>query len=359
MLEQTDTKVVVVDKNVERLESCAQIVDGAKLLREGEIVAFPTETVYGLGANALSDQAVAKIYQAKGRPSDNPLIVHIADLTQLKQVVREVSERANRLIEAFWPGPLTLIMPKSAQVADLVTAGLDTVGVRMPDHPVALALIKQANVPVAAPSANRSGKPSPTTAEHVRTDLNGRIPYLIDGGTAGIGVESTVLDVTVEPPLILRPGGITAEQIAAVIGEVRLDPALQADAGETPRAPGMKYTHYAPGGDMWLVEGEADKVAVKMKELLEQAKSNGLKTGVLVPEEFASIWEAEPCADIVISCGSLQHLETVAQNLYASLRMFDEFQVQSIISMTVPKTGIGITIMNRMEKAAGGQVIRV
>jgi L-threonylcarbamoyladenylate synthase len=359
MARQIETRVYVVDKNVEDLSTCTQIVDAAKLLRDGEVVAFPTETVYGLGANALSDQAVEKIYMAKGRPSDNPLIVHITDLAQLNMVVREVPENALRLIEAFWPGPLTLILPKTDQVAGLVTAGLDTVGVRMPDHPLALALIKQAGVPVAAPSANRSGRPSPTTAEHVRTDLEGRIACILDGGSTGVGVESTVLDITAEPAVILRPGGITLEQIEAVIGKVTIDPAFLEGSEAAPRSPGMKYAHYAPEGEMWLVCGSPGAVPEKMRELLARAKQHGRKTGVLATSETAARWEREPDADIVIACGSSSDLTSVAQHLYASLRMFDDFGVQFIVAAAVPRTGMGLAVMNRLEKAAGGRVLNV
>lgn len=357
------TKIWTVDKNVEKnvesLRSCTQIVDAASLLREGEVVAFPTETVYGLGASALSDESVEKIFLAKGRPSDNPLIVHIGAKEQLSMVASHVPEKAERVIEAFWPGPLTVILPKTDQVASLVTAGLDTVGVRMPDHPVALALLREAGVPIAAPSANRSGRPSPTTASHVLADLEGRIAGVLDGGSTGVGVESTVLDVTVEPPMILRPGGVTREQLEAVIGTVALDPSFQVGAVETPRAPGMKYTHYAPEGEMWLVEGAFPQVRVKKAEMLRRAKQQGLKTGVLATDEHVDSWEQAPDVDVVLSVGSSARLEEVAQRLYAVLRQFDDQKVQFIVAEAFPRDGLGMAVMNRLEKAAGGRIVAV
>jgi L-threonylcarbamoyladenylate synthase len=354
-----ETKLLSVDKNVEHLETCAQVVDAARLLREGELVAFPTETVYGLGANAFSDEAVEKIYVAKGRPSDNPLIVHIADLAQLDEVAKDIPEVAFSLIKAFWPGPLTLLLPKTEQVAQRVTR-LETVGVRMPDHPLALALIRAAGVPVAAPSANRSGRPSPTTARHVQQDLDGRIAAILDGGETGVGVESTVLDLTVTPPMILRPGGITREQLLEVLAEVAVDPAFAAAKTQAPRSPGMKYTHYAPQGELWLVDGKgADGVREKMRELLQQAKAQGLSTGVLATDETISDWQTSPGIDAVLSCGSSQDPASIARHLYACLRQFDDLGIQYIVAETFPRAGMGMAVMNRLEKAAGGRIVYV
>ncbi|MCG5250227.1 L-threonylcarbamoyladenylate synthase [Brevibacillus agri] len=353
------TKVWSVDNDVENIRSCTQIVDAARLLRAGEAVAFPTETVYGLGANALSDAAVEKIFAAKGRPSDNPLIVHIGEREQLSTVAGTVPEKGQKLMDAFWPGPLTIILPKNDQVASLVTAGLDSVGVRMPDHPIALALIKEAGVPIAAPSANRSGRPSPTTAAHVFADLDGRVAGIVDGGATGVGVESTVVDVTVDPPVILRPGGITREQMERVIGPVELDPSFQVGAVETPRAPGMKYTHYAPEGEMWLVTGDEAQVRAKMAELLAEAKRHGQKTGVLATEESAAYWQEQAAVDVVLSVGSRHDLEKVAQQLYAVLREFDHQRVQFIVGETFSREGLGMAVMNRLEKAAGGRILSV
>lgn len=358
MVKRMQTKVWHVDKNLDEHRTYPQIVEAARLIRQGEVVAFPTETVYGLGANAWSDQAVEKIFTAKGRPSDNPLIVHISDLSQLALVASEVPEQARRLMEVFWPGPLTLILPKQDQVAERVVAGLATVGVRMPDHPVARALIRAAGVPVAAPSANRSGRPSPTTAQHVLMDLDGRIAGVVDAGSAGVGVESTVLDVTVQPPMILRPGGITREQLQEVLGEVVVDPANEQKA-ERPRSPGMKYTHYAPQGEMWVVDGEPEPARARMLELLKSAAAAGLKTGVLATRETAAWWREQPDAEVVLACGSASDLPAAAQELYACLRRFDEEQVAYIVAQAYPRSGLGAAIMNRLEKAAGGRVICV
>lgn len=359
MIKPIETKILTVDKNVDESSTCTQIVDAAQLIREGEVVAFPTETVYGLGADALSNHAVEKIFEAKGRPSDNPLIVHIGSVEQLSQVVSVVTDEAKLLIQTFWPGPLTLILPKQETVADLVTAGLETVGVRMPDHPIALALIQAAGVPIAAPSANLSGKPSPTTAEHVRADLAGRIAAIVDGGATGVGVESTVIDMTATPPMILRPGGVTYEQLQAVLGNVDVDPSFLVGAEASPRSPGMKYTHYAPQGELWLVSGESAAAQEQMENMLAEAKRNGLKTGVLATAETSAAWEQASCVDEVLSCGSAADLGSVARDLYAVLRRFDELGVQFIVSPVFPRTGMGLAVMNRLEKAAGGRIITV
>jgi L-threonylcarbamoyladenylate synthase len=359
MQKKIETKVWHVDKNVEEKINYSQIVDAARVIRDGELLAFPTETVYGLGANALSDEAVEKIYTAKGRPSDNPLIVHIGSLSQLSAVASFVPPKALKLIEAFWPGPLTLFLPKTEAVAGRVTAGLDTVGVRMPDHPLALALIQEAGVPIAAPSANRSGRPSPTSAAHVLADLDGRIAGVLDGGPTGVGVESTTIDMTAEPPVIHRPGGITYEQIKAVIGEVLVDAAVSGSKQAQPLSPGMKYTHYAPEGQMWIVSGEAAAARQQMLHMLAEAKREGKKTGVLAVEEKAEWWRRQESADVVISCGSSSELESVARELYSCLRQFDDHQVEFIVSEAFPTSGIGLAVMNRLEKAAGGRIIRV
>lgn len=359
MGKQMITKMWTVDKDVEDPLTCTQIVDAARLIREGEVVAFPTETVYGLGADALSNQAVEKIFKAKGRPSDNPLIVHIGSIEQLTQVVSQVTDEAKRLLDAFWPGPLTLILPKQQTVADLVTAGLETVGVRMPDHPVALGLIQAAGVPIAAPSANLSGKPSPTTAGHVRVDLDGKIAAIVDGGPTGVGVESTVIDMTVHPAMILRPGGVTYEQLQEVLGIVEIDPSFLLGTEESPRSPGMKYTHYAPEGELWLVKGGANQVRQQMEGMLQDAKRLGRKTGVLVTAETKALWQGYAQADVVLSCGSVDDLGSVARDLYAVLRQFDDLGVQYIVSPVFPRSGMGLAVMNRLEKAAGGRVATV
>lgn len=344
-----NTKVWKVDKYVDNLENNPQVVDAANFLRDNEVVALPTETVYGLGGNAESDVAVEKIFAAKGRPSDNPLIIHIADKNQLKAFVAEVPEKAERLIEAFWPGPLTIIFKRIEGVlSETATAGLATVAVRMPDHPVALALLKSCGLPIAAPSANSSGKPSPTTAEHVLDDLNGKIAGVIDGGATGIGLESTVVDCTEEIPVILRPGGVTKEQLKSVVGEVHVDAALTDEAAR-PKAPGMKYRHYAPNAPLFMVSGTTKF----LQGLVEEKRQEGLRVGVLTTEENARLFEA----DVVLTCGKRAELETVAASLYDTLRRFNLEKVDVIYSEVFPNTGVGHAIMNRLQKAAGNKLI--
>lgn len=342
------TNMWVVDNVVERKKYYPQLKEAARLLRENEAVAFPTETVYGLGANAMDDEAIAKIFAAKGRPSDNPLIVHIGTKSQLDGIVREIPPVAEKLMEHFWPGPLTIILPRKEGISERVTAGLNTVGVRMPDHPVALALIEEANVPVAAPSANRSGRPSPTLAAHVYEDLNGKIAGIVDGGATGVGVESTVIDCTSEVPTILRPGGITKEQLEAVIGNVSLDPALK-DEKEKPKSPGMKYTHYAPKAPLSIVEGSREFI----QRIVDEKKKEGFKVGVLTTEEYQHVYSA----DVVLSCGMRNDLASVATKLYDVLRTFDASEVDVIFSESFPNEGIGNAIMNRLTKAAGHHII--
>lgn len=342
------TNIWVVDNVVERKKYYPQLQEAAKLLRENEAIAFPTETVYGLGANAMNDEAIAKIFEAKGRPSDNPLIVHIGTKSQLDGIVKEIPPVAEKLMEHFWPGPLTIILPRKEGISEKVTAGLNTVGVRMPDHPVALALIEEANVPVAAPSANRSGRPSPTLASHVYEDLNEKIAGIVDGGATGVGVESTVIDCTSAVPTILRPGGITKEQLEAVIGTVSLDPALK-DEKEKPKSPGMKYTHYAPKAPLSIVEGSREFI----QSLVDEKKEEGFKVGVLTTEEYQHVYSA----DVVLSCGIRCDLASVATKLYDVLRTFDASEVDVIFSESFPNEGIGNAIMNRLTKAAGHQII--
>ncbi|QED49733.1 L-threonylcarbamoyladenylate synthase [Cytobacillus dafuensis] len=345
-----NTKRWSVDKYVDELERYPQITQAANLLINNEVVAFPTETVYGLGGNAENDDAVAKIFTAKGRPSDNPLIIHIAEEVQLQDFVEEIPEKAKRLMKEFWPGPLTLIFKKkNGKLSDKATAGLSTVAVRMPDHPIALAVIKQAGLPIAAPSANRSGRPSPTTAEHVWEDLNERIGGLIDGGPTGVGVESTVLDCTVMVPTILRPGGITREQLEAVIGAVNVDPAL-VDTEKAPKSPGMKYRHYAPDAPLYLVEGSKEFI----QKLVNEKRKEGLSVGVLTTEENRDYYKS----DFVFACGKRAELDTVASSLYEALRYFNSTKADVIFSEMFSNDGVGNAIMNRLMKAAGHRVIK-
>ncbi|AIQ61331.1 L-threonylcarbamoyladenylate synthase [Paenibacillus borealis] len=333
------------------------IAAAAAMLRSGGTVAFPTETVYGLGADARNTSAVEAVFAAKGRPSDNPLIVHIARWEDLEELVLEVHPVASALIDAFWPGPLTLVLPvRPGVLSPLVTAGLDTVGVRMPGHPVALALLRAAECPVAAPSANRSGRPSPTLAAHVMEDLAGYIGGVLDGGAAGVGLESTVVQVQPDGTVaVLRPGGITAEQLAAVAGAGAV--ASAPAPGPAPRAPGMKYTHYAPRGALGIVRGSsAQRVAETAASLLQAAQREGEITGLLLFEEHRALYPAVPAACIV-SLGSLASPEEAARSLYAALRRFDEAGATYILAEACPVTGLGAAIMNRLMKAAGESVI--
>ncbi|TYQ14680.1 UNVERIFIED_CONTAM: translation factor SUA5 [Acetivibrio alkalicellulosi] len=329
----------------------------AKVLREGGLVAFPTETVYGLGANALNEKSLKKIFEAKGRPSDNPLIVHIADKKDVYQLTLDISEYAEKLMDMFWPGALTLVFKKDSKVPDIVTAGLSTVALRMPQHPIALELIREAKVPVAAPSANVSGRPSPTSSKHVIEDLNGKVDVIIEGGNANIGVESTVIDATLWPPVVLRPGGISIEQLKDAIGHINVDPALFKEDGDkfVPKSPGMKYKHYAPKAEVIVIEGEVLKVAGKINTLIEEYKCKGILPGVLSTKQTRSFYKCEH----VVSVGDRLEPETIAANLFKALRDFDDMGVQVILAEAVESTGIGLAIMNRMKKAAGYKTIYV
>lgn len=347
-----DTHLLKVNAQKPEPEVIAQ---AAKIIKEGGLVAFPTETVYGLGANGLDSVAVAKIFSAKGRPGDNPLILHVADLKDVFYLASTVPLKAQLLMEAFWPGPLTLVLPSRTVIPREVTAGLDTVAIRMPDHPVALALIKAAKCPLAAPSANRSGYPSPTTTSHVMDDLAGRIEAVLDGGTTGVGLESTVLDLTEVLPTVLRPGGVTREQIAGVIGQVRLDPGLKNSAA-LPKAPGMKYTHYSPQAEVILLRGEPELVAAKATELLHLNYEKNLKTALLLSSET---WPLVNKAKAVYAreMGSHNALGEVAHKLYHELRMCDQVGGQVILVEGYGEEGLGEALMNRLLKSAGYKLI--
>lgn len=334
------TKVIQVEQDLSVLD------EAAKCLAGGGLVAFPTETVYGLGASALNEVAVAGIFVAKGRPQDNPLIVHISDKTMLKQVVACVPPAAEKLMDVFWPGPLTIILEKSENIPISVTAGLKTVGVRMPSHPVALALIEKSGVPVAAPSANLSGCPSTTRASHVIHDLTGRVDYIIDGGACAVGLESTVLDMTGEVPQILRPGGVSLEELQAVLGEVAYEPALK-DSREVPKSPGMKYRHYAPKGELYLVE---PCYVESLAEKLIFFSGQGKKTGVL------RCTDNQYDADFIIDCGKTA--DAYAGALFDALRSMDDLGAEVIFAeLPQDEGGIVPALMNRMLKASGGQVL--
>lgn len=328
------------------------IIEAAARLKEGKLVAFPTETVYGLGADATNDEAVEAVFRAKGRPSDNPLIVHIGSRRQVGDVARHISPLAETLMNRFWPGPLTVILPSAKTVSEKATAGLDTVAVRLPDHPVAQALLVKASRPIVAPSANRSGRPSPTEAKHVLDDLAGLIDAVLDGGKAGYGLESTVVDVTGDVPVVLRPGGVTVEALREVVPTVVFEP-LHLSGCSAPRSPGMKYRHYAPNGRMELVTGTVGEMIEHIRSRVKMYKQEGWKVGVLTTEEHASDYDA----DIVIACGRRGDLHTVAQRLYESLRQFDEAGAERILAETFPRSGPGEAIMNRLMKAAEGRVL--
>ena len=330
--------------------------EAGRLIAEGELVAFPTETVYGLGGDALHPEAARKIYAAKGRPSDNPLIVHIADFSDMERVAREVPEAARKLAGAFWPGPLTMILPKSDAVPYETTGGLDTVAIRMPSHPAAQKLIEYSGGYIAAPSANTSGKPSPTVAKYVVEDMMGRIDAIIDGGEVGIGLESTIIDLTVSPPQILRPGYITREKLSAVLGTVDTDATiLRADSGQAPKAPGMKYRHYAPRGELTIVEGTPEQVREYINREAAADHTAGEKTGIIGTEEMLSGY----IADVVKSVGSRKDEGSIARHLYTILREFDDEGVTKIYSEGFSTDGFGQAIMNRLLKAAGHKVVKL
>jgi L-threonylcarbamoyladenylate synthase len=329
----------------------------AKIIRKGGLVAFPTETVYGLGADALNPKAVLALFKAKKRPIDNPPIVHIENIHDVYRLAEQIPPTADQLMSEFWPGPLTLVFKRSKNVPDLTVAGLSTIAIRMPQHPVALALIRESKCPIAAPSANLAGKPSPTSANHVFNDLNGRIDAILDGGPTRIGVESTVLDLSVDPALVLRPGGTPLEALRKILGDVKLHPFVAAEKElpiEKARSPGMKHKHYAPNAQVIVVEGSIPAVLVKVKELAESYKLKGVKVGVMTTDETVEAYRA----DVVKSLGSRFNLAVVAQNLFRLLREFDTEGVDVIIAEGVSTEGLGLAVMNRLRKAAGYHIVK-
>ncbi len=345
-----ETEVLSVEKDgLEAVcEACKEV------FLAGGLAAFPTETVYGLGADGLHGENSAKIYAAKGRPSDNPLILHIGERSQLDALVTEVPESAERLMDAFWPGPLTIIFKKSALVPETTSGGLQTIAVRMPSHPVANAILKTCGIPIAAPSANLSGRPSTTRASHVIEDLTGRVDLIIDGGDVPIGVESTIIDLTQDVPVMLRPGYITLEQLRSVLGEVIEDPAIRRESiighmNEVlhPKAPGMKYRHYAPKAPLTIFSGTEEDVIETIRSLADDT------TGILTVDEHRAAYPAER----TVSVGSLKDPESIAHNLFDALRSFDEMQVTRILSEDLSEADIGDAIMNRLLKAAGGSFV--
>ncbi|MDR0372143.1 MAG: threonylcarbamoyl-AMP synthase [Nitrososphaerota archaeon] len=349
-------KTLLIKINPECLDP-KKIQSVADIIRHGGLVAFPTETVYGLGADAFNADAVLRLFEAKKRPLDNPPIVHIADTEDVYPLVMEVSQKAERLMEQFWPGPLTLIFKHSSAVPKETVADLDTIAVRIPKHVVAQALLRQSKCPIAAPSANLSGNPSPTIARHVIDDLDGRIDAVIDGGAAGIGVESTVVDLSVDPPLLLRPGGTPYEALKAVLDDLKLHPFVQAEM-ELPlekfRSPGMKHKHYAPKAEVILVEGNIKAVTTKISTLSKSFKQSGRRVGVLATDETQTAYQA----DVVKSLGSRFNLAAIAQNLFGFLREVDAEGVDVIFAESVSSEGLGLAVMNRLRQASGYHIIK-
>lgn len=325
-------------------------------------MAFPTETVYGLGANGMDGEAVKKIYTAKGRPSDNPLILHIANEGSLEQLALHIPVQARILMDTFWPGPLTLVFQKQRGVPEQVTGGLDTVAVRMPSHPIAQALIAASHVPVAAPSANRSGRPSPTLAQHVIRDLEGRVEMIIDGGPAEVGIESTVVDLSTGEPVLLRPGGISIEELQETLGmTVSMDAGVASRIDESaeeykPRSPGMKYRHYSPEAELLIIEGESEQVRVQLIELIHMS---GKKLGLLATREMVESLASELAPVSVKVLGKRADINEMAASLFRLLREFDEEDVELILAEGLPLHGLGLAVMNRLRKAAGYQIIQV
>jgi len=347
------TRVVKVDPFDPRddlLKPCAEA------LRSGGLVAFPTETVYGLGANALMPSAVARVFEAKGRPQDNPLIVHVSRIESVPPLVREISPVASKLMEMFWPGPLTLLFPRSDLVPPLVTAGLATVAVRMPDHPVAQRLIDLSGVPVAAPSANISGSPSPTTFEATLSDLYGKVDFVVDGGPAGIGVESTVLDISGQVPVVLRPGGLSVEDLRQVLGDIRI--AADVPSGPAP-SPGMKYRHYAPKADVYLAEGDPAEQRETIILHALKALVSGKRAAVLASLDnapaYSHLSHSYPGSFFVLELGSRSDLAPVAARLFSSLRYADSLGAGIILAESFPEAGLGLAIQNRLGRASGGR----
>ena len=324
-------------------------------LRRGGLVAFPTETVYGLGGDAFNPESSRKIYAAKGRPSDNPLIVHICRLEDMKRVALRIPEQAWKLAETFWPGPLTMILPKCADLPSETTGGLDTVAIRFPSNKIAQALIAAGGGFIAAPSANRSGRPSPTLARYCLEDLDGRVEMIIDGGQVGLGLESTIIDLTEKEPVILRPGFVTWEKLEEVLGKVNAGSLAAAVTDGAPKAPGMKYRHYAPKGTLTIVEGPPERTAAYINDRIRACRAEGIRTGVICTDETRDAYDA----DLVKSAGSREDEESVARELFRILREFDDEGAAEIYAESFDSSGIGRAVMNRLLKAAGQRVVHV
>ena len=350
-MKEKSTQILTIDPSYPETD---KIIKAAEIIKSGGTVAFPTETVYGLGANALDNKAIEKIFLAKGRPQDNPLIVHISDIAQLENLVENIPQQAYILMEKFWPGPLTLIFNRTSKIPDRITGGLPTVAIRMPNHNIALDLIKHSELPIAAPSANTSGKPSPTNSSHVIHDLSGKIDMIIEGGSTGVGLESTVLDISGDIPTILRPGGITIEDLLTVLPKVEYDKALETtNTNIIPKSPGQKYKHYSPDAIMIIVSGNIEEIIEKTMDLCEEYESQGMRVGIMATKQTYDIYES----DNILVVGDREIPETIAANLFDALRKFDEVKVDVIIAEAIEEKGIGKAIMNRMKKAAGGKII--
>ena len=348
-----ETKVAIIkdiNKDIKFIEEAGAII------RDGGTVAFPTETVYGLGANALDEEAVKKIFIAKGRPQDNPLIVHVCS-KNISELVKEVPEVAQRMIDKFWPGPLTIILEKNDIIPNMTSANLNTVGIRMPSSEIALKLIELSKRPIAAPSANISGRPSPTEVERCIEDLNGKVDYIIGGESSDIGVESTIIDCTVNPPLVLRPGGITLEMLKEIDSNIEIDSALKSKPTENfkPKAPGMKYRHYAPKAHLKIIKGKNEKTIEIINEILENYIEKGNDVAILTTDENLNKFNSGK----VISLGSENNLNEIAKNLFETLRKCDDLRVQYILCQGFEENGVGLAIMNRLNKAAGYDILEV
>lgn len=346
-----ETKIININRdNIDK----ELLNEAVEIIKAGDNVAFPTETVYGLGADGLNEDAIRKIYKAKGRPSDNPLILHISNREQIIPLVRELPEMANILMDKFWPGPLTIILKRSKIVPDIVTGGLDTVAIRMPDHPIALELIDKSKLPIAAPSANISGRPSPTRGEHVIQDMMGKIPLIIDGGSTGVGLESTVLDLSDNIPTILRPGGVTLEELRKIIPNIIQDESIISE-DKKPKSPGQKYRHYAPKAEMVLFVGDMKDIIKNINREMEEALRQGKKVGIMATEETKEDYKK----GIILISGSRKNPKTIASNLFANIRELDKEEVDIILAEGIYTDDIGMAIMNRMIKAADGKIIYV
>ena len=349
-----NTKIIILEE--EKLDKGA-IKEAAGAIREGKLVIFPTETVYGLGANALDSNAVKKIFEAKGRPQDNPLIVHISDFDEIKPLVKQVPDAAKKLMNEFWPGPMTLILPKADIIPNTTSAFLPTIGIRMPSNIIARELIREAGVPIAAPSANISGRPSPTDVERCIEDMDGKVDYILGGRMCDIGVESTIIDCTVDPICVLRPGGITIEMLRKIDPKAYIDPAImkKPDKDFKPKAPGMKYRHYAPKAHVKIINGDLQKTIAKINEMVQNYIDENKKVGIMATDETKSLY----INGLIKSLGSRKNMISISKNLFETLRSFDDEKVDIILSEGFEENGVGVAIMNRLKKSAGFDIITV